>query len=104
MGLCALMVPPPISKQLNQQQFQDLKERLQSGATARCRQSSWKRRSFILIDGSDIEIVCSFSSHHCVYNFAQWALPKIYSANITIHASMQITTMAMTKKIKSRFE
>jgi hypothetical protein len=29
---------------------------------------------------------------------------KIYSANTTIHASMQITTMATAKKIKSRFE
>ena len=32
------------------------------------------------------------------------ALMKIYSANITIRASMQITTMATAKKIKSRFE
>jgi hypothetical protein len=32
------------------------------------------------------------------------ALMKIYPANIAIHASMQIMTMATAKKIKSRFE
>ena len=32
------------------------------------------------------------------------ALMKFYPANIAIHASMQITTMATAKKIKSRFE
>jgi len=29
---------------------------------------------------------------------------KIYSANMTIQASMQITAMATAKKINSRFE
>ena len=97
------MVPPPVSKQLKPTAISGLEGDIVVWRND-AMQAIKLETAVIDLDRPTLDIVCSISSHHCTYTVAEWALRKIYSANITIHASMQITTMATTKKINSRFE